>query len=85
MTILPFLYSDQSVEEFLDDLLDTPDGWIRFVENHRSWGFDYQETAWMVRERSRGKYNVTLDTLMTMYETQRERCAADVTDQARAA
>lgn len=68
---LPFLYSDADAEAFLDDLIDTPDGWYRFVAQHREWGFDDVGAAAMIRDRSKGKYNPGSAHMVAMFDSQR--------------
>lgn len=68
---LPFLYSDEDAEAFLDDLLETTDGWYRFVEQHRAWGFDDVDAAALIRDRSRGKYRPTAEHMVAMHDNQR--------------
>lgn len=70
---LPFLYSDEDAEAFLDDLLETPDGWYRFVEQHRAWGFDDVDAVAMIRDRSKGKYQPHSAHMVAMYEAQKPR------------
>lgn len=67
-----FLYSDIEAERFLDDLLDSEDGWYRFVEQHRDWGFDDREAAAMIRDRSRGKYHPSAEHMAAMHDAQRQ-------------
>jgi len=71
----PFLYSDADAEAFLDDLLETDDGWYRFVEQHREWGFDDIDTAAMIRERSKGKYHPNSVHMVAMHDSQRRNIA----------
>lgn len=73
----PFLLSDDDAEAFLDDLLETEDGWYRFVRDHRAWGFDDVDAAAMIRSRSKGKYAPTAAHMVAMHDAQRPRVTVE--------